>query len=63
MYLGVILMLFGESIFFQSAGIFAYTILVVFLFRFFIIKFEEPRLKKDFGKAYEKYCETVKRWI
>ncbi len=53
MYVGVMLILFGEGVFTQSA----------YLFNLFIVNKEEPRLKKDFGQGYETYCKMVKRWI
>lgn len=63
MYVGVILMLIGEAIFFQSIGLWIYSIMVFIAFNIFTILVEEPRLRKDFGEEYERYCEKVRRWI
>ena len=63
MYVGVILILIGEAIFFQSGELWMYTLLVFIGFNMFIILVEEPRLKRDFGEEYKSYCEKVRRWI
>lgn len=63
MYVGVIMMLIGESVFFHSYILFVYTVLVFTAFHLFIKFFEEPRLKKDFGEEYNKYSKKVSRWI
>jgi protein-S-isoprenylcysteine O-methyltransferase Ste14 len=63
MYVGVALMLIGESMFFVSIVLWVYAICVVSTFHLFILYFEEPRLKRDFGEKYVSYCRRVKRWI
>ena len=63
MYVGVILILLGETIYFNSLDLFVYTIFVFVGFHLFAIFIEEPRLRKDFGEEYLKYCERVRRWI
>ena len=63
MYIGVLIILLGESIFFNSRSLWIYLILIFFLFNLFIFLLEEPRLKRDFGDAYLNYCKKVKRWI
>lgn len=63
MYVGVLLMLAGEAIFFQSFILAGYALLIFLLFYGFVVWFEEPRLKKDFGQAYEQYMNTTPRWI
>ena len=63
MYLGVILILIGEAIFFQSANLWGYLLFVFVLFNLFVIHIEEPRLKNDFGEEYILYCQKVRRWI
>ena len=63
MYIGVMLMLIGESIFFRSGGLLIYAILVFTLFNLFIIVHEEPRLRSDFGAEYQEYMSRVRRWL
>jgi protein-S-isoprenylcysteine O-methyltransferase Ste14 len=63
MYVGVIMILIGEAVFFRSMllGIYFPTVLIVF--NAFILFFEEPRLKKLFGDDYINYCKRVGRWV
>jgi len=63
MYVGVILILIGEAIFFQSANLRVYLLFVFVVFNIFVIHIEEPRLRKDFGEEYNLYCQKVRRWI
>ena len=62
MYVGVIMMLIGEAIFFQSSDLLIYLLIVFIGFNLFILLHEEPRLRKDFGEEYDTYCKKVKRW-
>ena len=63
MYVGVISVLLGESLFFRSPLLLGYTLLVFLGFNMFIIFYEEPTLKKNFGESYERYCSNVPRWV
>lgn len=63
MYVGVILILIGEAIFFQSANLWVYLVFVFVGFNIFVIYIEEPRLRKDFGEQYRLYCQKIRRWI
>jgi protein-S-isoprenylcysteine O-methyltransferase Ste14 len=63
MYVGVLSMLVGEALFFQSVWLGVYTLAIFLAFHLFIIIHEEPRMRRNFGEAYEAYCKTVRRWI
>jgi len=63
MYAGVMLVLIGEAIFFASFHLLIYAGFVFSAFTLFVIYFEEPRLKRDFGEEYAEYRKRVKRWI
>ena len=63
MYVGVILILIGEAIFFQSVELLIYSIFVFITFYIFAKLVEEPRLRNDFGEEYKRYCKEVRRWI
>jgi protein-S-isoprenylcysteine O-methyltransferase Ste14 len=63
MYVGVMLMLVGEAIFFQSFILAGYALLIFLLFYGFVVWFEEPRLLRDFGMEYKQYQESTRRWI
>ena len=63
MYIGVMMMLIGESIFFRSYVLGAYALIIFIVFNLFIIFFEEPRLLEDFGSEYGDYVKRVGRWF
>jgi protein-S-isoprenylcysteine O-methyltransferase Ste14 len=63
MYLGILLILAGEALFFESYVMCIYAACLFCLFQAFIIGFEEPSLKAKFGKEYEEYCQSVPRWL
>lgn len=63
MYIGVMLMLIGEAMFFSSNSLWIYTTIVFIVFNLFIIFHEEPRLKRNFGAEYQQYLKTVRRWL
>ncbi len=63
MYVGVILLLIGEAVFFQSTNLWVYLVFVFVLFNLFVIYIEEPRLRKDFGEEYDLYRQKVRRWL
>jgi len=63
MYVGVMLMLIAESIFFQSVTLWRYTLFIFVAFYVFILIHEEPRLKRDFGDEYNQYIKKVRRWF
>ena len=63
MYWGIMLILMGEALFFESGGLWIYLLVVFVVFTLFIMLVEEPRLRKDFGNEYEEYRKRVRRWI
>jgi protein-S-isoprenylcysteine O-methyltransferase Ste14 len=63
MYVGVISLLLGETVFWQSFVLAVYAVIIFIGFSFFIIFHEEPRLKRDFGTEYEQYFKKVSRWF
>lgn len=63
MYVGVLSVLLGETWWWVSGSLLVYAVLVGLLFHSFIILYEEPALRRQFGVAYEKYCQTVPRWL
>lgn len=62
MYVGVMLMLIGEAMFFRS-GLWMYTLIIFIAFNLFILLHEEPRLRNVFGEEYKQYCKKVRRWV
>jgi len=63
MYVGVLLILIGESIIFSSLAILQYTLVVWLMFHLFVVFYEEPTLRKKFGATYDEYRKSVSRWV
>jgi protein-S-isoprenylcysteine O-methyltransferase Ste14 len=60
---GVVLLLGGESLFFNSLVLAEWTAAVFALNAIYIPWVEEPGLARRFGAAYEDYRAHVPRWI
>ena len=63
MYVGVLLTVLGEALFYQRMVLIHYFIFLFILFHLVVIMIEEPHLKKKFGKEYEEYLKKVRRWF
>lgn len=63
MYVGVVLILLGEALFFWSGPLLVYTTLFFVAFNVIVMRYEEPRLRSKYGAEYERYCTRVGRWI
>ncbi|MFC6798970.1 MULTISPECIES: isoprenylcysteine carboxylmethyltransferase family protein [unclassified Haladaptatus] len=63
MYVGILSIIFGEALFFESGLLAVYGIVVWLLFHVFIVAYEEPHLRKKFGTDYEHYVESTPRWF
>src|SRR6202022_4491789 len=55
MYLGILLILGGEAMLFQSRSLLGYAGLVFLFFFLFVVAYEEPALRRKFGQDYERY--------
>ena len=62
-YVGVMMILIGEAIFFQSYDLWVYLLFTFVSLNLFVMLIEEPRLRKDFGEGYYQYCQKVRRWL
>ena len=63
MYVGVLMMLSGEALFFESGALLAYAVLWFGMINVVVVAYEEPTLRGDFGESYDRYCRTVHRWL
>jgi protein-S-isoprenylcysteine O-methyltransferase Ste14 len=63
MYVGVLLVIAGWAMLFQSTRILVYGLIVGLFFHLFVVAVEEPSLRGRFGSSYEQYCKEVRRWI
>ena len=62
-YVGVLLIVSGEAILFDSFRLALYAVVLWFFFQLFVIFSEEPTLREMFGPQYEAYLRAVNRWI
>lgn len=62
MYLAVVCVLLSEALLFERPELTIYAALVFVFFHLFVLLYEEPHLKGQFGEEYRRYCETVPRW-
>src|SRR5262245_37236811 len=62
MYLGVLLFLLGEALFFQYGNLFLYAMVWLAFVHLNVLFYEEPNLRRKFGRSYEKYTHAVGRW-
>jgi len=63
MYVGVITILLGELLLVWTKSFAAYVAFVVVAVNVFVMGYEEPTLRRLFGREYEEYCRRVGRWM
>jgi len=63
MYVAVVTILIGEAIFFMSAPVLIEAGVFIILANLFVMGYEEPALRRQFGESYERYTRTVGRWV
>jgi protein-S-isoprenylcysteine O-methyltransferase Ste14 len=63
MYIGVLLIVFGQAVLFWSPALARYGAVVWLAFYLFVLLYEEPTLKRQFGSAYDEYRQRVPRWL
>ena len=63
MYIGVALILGGQAWLFHSIHLAIYLLIFVLIVHAFVLFYEEPALRRQFGGEYEDYKHRVPRWI
>jgi protein-S-isoprenylcysteine O-methyltransferase Ste14 len=63
MYVAVVALILGQGLFFGSIRILRYGLAVLVGFFLFVLIYEEPTLRKNFGYEYEEFCANVPRWL
>lgn len=63
MYLGMTLILLGESILLGTLSTFIIPVLFLLIMQYRFIKTEESMLKETFGEEYIKYQQCTRRWM
>jgi protein-S-isoprenylcysteine O-methyltransferase Ste14 len=62
MYIGAGLALTGAALFYRSLALLGYVGVFVLVTHLFVVAYEEPTLRRMFGKDYEAYCKKTGRW-
>ena len=62
-YVGVLLIVLGEAILFESPRLAIYAVILWLFFHLAVVLYEEPELREKFGSEYEAYLRSVGRWI
>lgn len=63
MYIGVALVITGQAWLFHSARVAIYLCCMLAIAHLFVLFYEEPALKRQFGDEYERYRQRVPRWF
>jgi protein-S-isoprenylcysteine O-methyltransferase Ste14 len=63
MYVGVLLAMDGQALLFGSLATLWYALGAALFFHLFVVCYEEPTLRRQFGESYTEYCQSVPRWI
>jgi protein-S-isoprenylcysteine O-methyltransferase Ste14 len=63
MYVGVLTVILGWAVLFQSGAVLKYALAVGLFCHLFVVLYEEPHLRRTFGPEYENYCVRVGRWL
>ena len=61
--LGVVVILFGESLAFESLALLVYAMLYWAWLTLYLVIVEEPALRRTLGDEYLRYCRHVPRWF
>jgi protein-S-isoprenylcysteine O-methyltransferase Ste14 len=63
MYLAVTVIVLGEALLIRSRALAVYWAIFFLAANVFVIGYEEPTLRRQFGASYEEYAKRVPRWI
>jgi protein-S-isoprenylcysteine O-methyltransferase Ste14 len=62
MYVAVTAAIVGQALLFGSTALLRYAALVWLAFHAFVVLYEEPTLRHQFGASYDEYRAHVRRW-
>ena len=63
MYIGVLLVVLSEAWLFRSGALLVEAAVAFVVIHTFVLVYEEPHLRKQFGHSYATYCQSVSRWL
>ena len=62
MYVGLMAAILGQALLFGSRALLYYAAIVLVLVHGFVLAYEEPALRHQFGDSYQRYRASVRRW-
>jgi protein-S-isoprenylcysteine O-methyltransferase Ste14 len=62
-YVAVVSLVVGQALLFGSGAVLAWAAFLAVAFHLFVVLYEEPTLRRQFGEEYEAYCREVPRWL
>lgn len=62
-YLSALMVVLGEAWLFLSGALVIYAAVMAACFHLFVIGYEEPHLRREFGASYNDYAQRVHRWV
>jgi len=63
MYLSALLLLVAEAILLEAPVLLCYAAAFFLVTHLFVVLYEEPALRRKFAGSYDRYRETVSRWL
>ena len=61
--LSVTMIVLGEALLARSRGLALYWTIWFLFVNLFVMGYEEPALRRQFGASYDEYVKKVRRWI
>jgi protein-S-isoprenylcysteine O-methyltransferase Ste14 len=63
MYVAVVGVILGQGLIFGNVPLLEYGAFIWVVFHVFVLAYEEPTLRANFGAEYKLFCAQVPRWI
>ena len=63
MYLGALILLLGEAALLGSIPLLEYAVAWFIVINLIVLFYEEPALRRRFGQSYQRYTQSVHRWV
>jgi protein-S-isoprenylcysteine O-methyltransferase Ste14 len=63
MYVAVVSIIVGQALLFGSVHVLEYGALFWLVAHFFVLAYEEPKMRSTFAEEYKQFCANVPRWI
>jgi protein-S-isoprenylcysteine O-methyltransferase Ste14 len=63
MYVAVLSLVAGQALLFGSVDLVEYAVVLWLGFTAFVLLYEEPALRRQFGQEYADFCAHVPRWL